>query len=64
VLQDGKYGYLVPVKDPEAMASAIDTALDNPIPKKFLLEAVQPFEESTIINKHFEVLGLCQKSST
>lgn len=58
VLQDGKYGYLVPMRDPVAMASAIGQALDKPIPKNILDEAIRPFEEETVIERHFEVLGL------
>ncbi|PSJ41716.1 glycosyltransferase [Allosphingosinicella deserti] len=58
VLRDGRYGYLVPVQDPESLASGIERALDGPIPKEILLEAVEPFEESKIIRRHFEVLGL------
>ena len=58
VLQDGKYGYLVPMRDPVALASAIERALDNPIPKSLLDEAIRPFEESAVIERHFEVLGL------
>ncbi len=57
VLQDGKYGYLVPMRDPIAMAAAIACALDAPIPKALLDEAVAPFEESRVLNRHFEVLG-------
>lgn len=63
LLQEGKYGYLVPMRDPEAMAAAIEQALDGPIPKALLAEAVRPFEESVVIDRHFEVLGLCPKSS-
>lgn len=58
VLQADKYGYLVPVSDPPAMAAAIERALDNPIPKELLDEAVEPFEESRVIDRHFELLGL------
>lgn len=58
VLQDGKYGYLVPMKDPVAMASAIEQALDNPIPKNLLDEAVRPFKEEAVLERHFEILGL------
>lgn len=58
VLQDGKYGYLVPMRDPKAMAAAIERALDHPIPKSLLDEAVEPFEETRVINRHFEVLGV------
>ena len=58
VLQDGKYGYLVPMRDPIAMAAAIELALDTPIPKALLDEAVAPFEEKTVIDRHFEILGV------
>ncbi len=58
VLQDGKYGYLVPVRDPEAMAAALERALDSPIPTELLTEAVRPFAETAVIQRHFEVLGL------
>ena len=61
VLRDGKFGYLVPVRDPEAMAAAIQKALDYPTPASLLAEAVSPFEVNTVIDRHFEVLGLCQK---
>lgn len=58
LLQDGKYGYLVPMRDSAAMAAAIERALDHPIPKALLDEAVEPFEENRVIDRHFEVLGL------
>ncbi|CAK8714181.1 Glycosyl transferase family 1 domain-containing protein [Candidatus Electrothrix laxa] len=58
LIQSGKYGYLVPVGDVEAMANAIETAIDNPIPNNLLAEAVKPFEEHTVIKRHFEMLGL------
>jgi glycosyltransferase involved in cell wall biosynthesis len=60
LLLDGKYGYLVPMKDPAAMASAIEQALNNPIEKNLLAEAVQPFEEDSVIRRHFEVLSLAE----
>jgi len=58
VLHDGKYGYLVPVKDPVALAAGIVHALDNPIPADILSEAVRPFEESTVLARHLEVLKI------
>ena len=57
VLQDGKYGYLVPVRDPAALAAGIEQALDNPIPANFLADAVRPFEEGAVLKRHFEILG-------
>lgn len=58
VLQHGKYGYLVPMHDPIALATGIEQALDKPIPKDLLAEAVKPFQEDVVLKKHFEVLGL------
>ena len=58
VLQGGKYGYLVPMRDTVAMAAGIEKALDHPIPKALLAEAVRPFEEGAVLDRHFEVLGL------
>jgi glycosyltransferase involved in cell wall biosynthesis len=58
VLQDGKYGYLVPMRDPVALAAGIEQALDRPIAKELLAEAVRPFEAEAVLEKHFEVLGL------
>ncbi len=57
VLQNGKYGYLVPMNDPVAMSRGIKKALDNPIPKTLLDEAVVPFSEDAVIKRHFELLG-------
>lgn len=59
VLQDGKYGYLVPMRDPVAMAVGIEKALDHPIPNEHLTDAVRPFEEDAVLRRHFEILGLC-----
>ena len=58
VLQDGKFGHLVPVHDSAAMADAIERALDSPLPKSQLDLAVLPFEETAVIDRHFDVLGL------
>ncbi len=58
LLQGGKYGYLVPMHDPQAMATAIEQALAQPIAKELMAEAVRPFEESAVIDRHFKVLGL------
>lgn len=58
LLEGGRYGYLVPMRNPEAMAAGIQKALDNPISVDILAEAIAPFEEHKVINRHFEVLGL------
>lgn len=58
VLQDGKYGYLVPMRDPPALAAGVLAALDRPIPPEVLEEGVRSFEPDAVINRHFELLGL------
>lgn len=58
LLDGGKYGYLVPVDDPIAMAAAIGQALDFPVQTDVLSEAVRPFAEDAVINMHFKILGL------
>jgi len=58
LLKDGKYGYLVAVGNPAAIAIGIEKALDRPIAKDLLAEAILPFEECAVISRHFELLGL------
>ena len=58
VLQDGKYGYLVPMRDPSAMATAIVQALDNPIPEDILKKAVEPFSELKVFEEHCKSLEI------
>lgn len=60
LLQGGRYGYLVPVGDPQALADGIVRALDAPIPPAVLAEAVRPFEEAAVIDRHFAVLEILQ----
>lgn len=58
VLRGGEYGQLVPVRDPGAMAAAIVQALDRPLSQTMLTEAVQPFTERQVIQKHRVSLGI------
>ena len=60
VLEDGRYGYLVKPRDPRSIADGILKALDCPIPSEQLAVAVRPFEESAVIARHFELLGLSE----
>jgi len=58
LLADGKYGYLVPVGNPALMAEAIITAISKPISSENLNQAIKPFEETAVIKRHFEMLGI------
>jgi glycosyltransferase involved in cell wall biosynthesis len=60
LLADGRYGYLVPVGDPTALAAGIARALDRPIPANRLAEAIRPFEQHAVIREHFRLLGLAR----
>lgn len=62
VLQDGKFGYLVPVGDEMAIAAAIVKAIEAPVPPAKLLEAVRPFSETTVLAQHFSMLGITHPS--
>lgn len=58
LLAGGRYGYLAPVGNPAALAGALRHALDHPVAPDLLAEAIAPFEQSRVIQRHFELLGL------
>ena len=62
VLKDGLYGYLTPVGDAVAMANSIKTALQNPIPKHILEDAVDPFSERNVLQSHCQSMGISNTS--
>ena len=58
ILQDGKHGYLVPMRDSVELAEGILRALQNPVPAAQLQTAILPFREDTVIARHYELLGI------
>jgi glycosyltransferase involved in cell wall biosynthesis len=56
ILQDGKYGQLVPVGDATALARAIEMALTGGVPRP-PRESWLPFELKTVVKQYLEVLG-------
>ena len=60
VLNNGSFGYLVATKDPASLAAGIQKALDLKISSELLQQAVQPFQESAVISRHFELLGISE----
>lgn len=57
ILQGGRYGWLVPVENPDALAGAIGKALDRghrPVPE----EALDPFRATTVASKYLRSMGL------
>jgi glycosyltransferase involved in cell wall biosynthesis len=64
VLQDGRFGFLVPVGDQAAMAAAIVKAIVTPMPAAELAEAVEPFSERRVLEQHFALLGFSNGHAT
>ena len=58
VLKGGEYGYLIPMHDPDTMAGAIQMALEQPMSREQLNEAIEPFTEDRVVEKHRDVLGI------
>jgi glycosyltransferase involved in cell wall biosynthesis len=58
VIGNDEYGYLAKVHDPESLAVALERALDHPVPAEKLAQAVAPFQETEVIRRHFDILGL------
>ena len=58
ILEDGKYGRLVPVGDAVALARAIEDALDHPFPVEGLKERAKAFSSETAVHAYLQVLGL------
>jgi glycosyltransferase involved in cell wall biosynthesis len=58
LLADGRYGPLVPVGDAAAMAAAIGTVLQRPLPREVLMAAVRDYDVELSARRYLEVLGL------
>ena len=61
VLRGGRYGYLVPMHTPRALADGIAAALDRPIAPELLEEAIRPFHADAVIARHFQLLGVAER---
>ncbi len=57
-LQQGRFGRLVPVGDAEAMAGAIQAALDEPVDGDFLRSAVEENRVATATARYLEAMGV------
>jgi len=58
ILENGRYGRLVPVGDHVAMAEAIETALDHPLPSEALQARARAFSVDIATEKYLDALGL------
>ncbi|MBK1645943.1 glycosyl transferase [Thiocapsa imhoffii] len=58
ITQNGRYGHLVPMEDPEALAAAITVALDTPPDRLALQQAVADYHTIASTAGHLRALGL------
>jgi len=58
ILEDGKYGKLVPMQCPIQMATGILQYLKNPPERKFIKKSIKRFELKNSIEAYLKVLGL------
>jgi glycosyltransferase involved in cell wall biosynthesis len=58
ILEDGKYGRLVPVGDAVALAKAIEATLDRPYPVAMLRQRAQAFSSKDAVGQYLEALGI------
>jgi glycosyltransferase involved in cell wall biosynthesis len=58
ILEGGRYGPLVPVGDPPAMARAIAAVLDDPLPAAVLRQAAAPYGVRESARRYLEAVGL------
>ncbi len=56
ILENGKYGYLVPVDDPEKMAEAILHALKNPLDPELLKKRAEAFSIPHITEQYLNII--------
>jgi len=56
ILENGKFGHLVPVGDAQAFADAIEYSLNNPFPSEQSIARARVFSEEEAVNKYLKVL--------
>lgn len=59
ILENGKYGRLVPVGDYHAMANAIMETLDSPPDGNYLKKAVEKYTPELIASRYLETINEC-----
>ncbi len=55
VLENGKYGKLVPVGDAQSLAKGILESLENPLPREFIKEGAKRFTIESITEEYIKV---------
>jgi glycosyltransferase involved in cell wall biosynthesis len=58
ILECGKYGTLVPVGDPKALAQALEQALEHPLDPESLRRRAQDFTSQHVAGEYLRVMGI------
>ena len=58
ILQQGRFGKLVPVGDHQALADAMSATLDHPLPAETLRQAIAPYTVSAAADSYLQAMGL------
>ena len=58
ILENGKYGKLSPVGNPQALAEAIIATLEQPIKPELLRQRAKAFSVDTVVDQYMEVLQI------
>jgi len=61
VLQNGRAGFLAPVANVQAVAAALDRALNKPLPRKTLTDAASLYTVARSAEAYLDVLGLTDR---
>lgn len=57
ILDNGKYGLLIPLQDPVKLAEAMEYILDNPVDKAILLKRAHEFSIESIVNQYLKLIN-------
>ena len=58
ILQDGRYGKLVPIKDANALAEAIFETLQNPLDVDIIKSAAEPYRIEKSTDRYLSAMGI------
>ena len=64
ILEDGKWGRLVPVGDYQALAQAITDTLDSPMEPARLIARANDFSAESSIDRYMEIISECMAGAT
>ena len=56
ILEDGRYGYIVPMQDAPALSEGMLKALHQPMPKRMLQERAEVFSKKRTVDAYLNLL--------